>query len=235
MQPINTGGQNRLHRGRNPERVERSNEVHGSVLSFQGPFIEERLHGLFHEERNAAGGRDDQLLERRERWVIAQDGGKHLIRASTSKGFESKPGAPSLVPPSMRVFRPIADQKQNTRAADQIGEPIQKCLTLVIQPVQILNHHQERTIDSFRQEQICDGVQSAGLSQLRVHSNKTIFVVRDLEQSVQVRKPALQVGIEANDLGRDLLPARYNAVLTDDVKIAVQELDNGQIGRALAV
>jgi hypothetical protein len=26
-------------------------EVHGSVLSFQGPFIEERLHGLFHEER----------------------------------------------------------------------------------------------------------------------------------------------------------------------------------------
>ena len=52
---------------------------------------------------------------------------------------------------------------------------------------------------------------------------------------MQVRKPALQVWIEDSDLGRDLLPARCNAVLTDDAKIAMQELYYGQITGALAV
>jgi hypothetical protein len=140
MQAIDAGGQDRLHRGGNPERPKRSNESHGSVLSFQRPFIEQRLNGLFHEERNAAGGRDDELLERRERGRIAQDGGQHLIRAALSKRLEPQPGAPSFVAPAMRVFRPIVDQKQHAGAAEQIGEPVKKRLTLIVQPVQIFDY-----------------------------------------------------------------------------------------------
>ena len=101
--------------------------------------------------------------------------------------------------------------------------------------MKVFDYQQERAIDGFRQEQARDGVQSPRLAQLRVHSGETILVIRNLKQSVQIREPVLQVRIERPDLGCDLLATRMNAVLAGDVEIAVQQLDNRQIGRALAV
>ena len=112
---------------------------------------------------------------------------------------------------------------------------VKKRLTLIVQPMQIFDYQQERAIDGFRQEKPRDGVQSPRLAQLRVHAGETILVIRNLKQSVQIREPVLQVRIERSDLGCDLLATRMNAVLADDVEIAMQELDNRQIGRALAV
>ena len=55
----------------------------------------------------------------------------------------------------MRVFGPIADQEQHSRATDQVGVPVQKGLAFIVQPVKVFDHQKQRAINSFGQEQAC--------------------------------------------------------------------------------
>src|SRR5262249_19797784 len=72
-QPIDAGGEDRLHGRGYAERGKRPHQLDCSVRPLKRAFIEQRLHRLLHEERRAAGGLDDQLLKRKESGRFAED------------------------------------------------------------------------------------------------------------------------------------------------------------------
>ena len=75
LKPIDAGGEDRLDGRRDAQRVERTQQMHLALTPLERALVEQRLHGLLHKEGDTAGGLDDELLQRRESLLIAEQGG----------------------------------------------------------------------------------------------------------------------------------------------------------------
>ena len=167
--------------------------------------------------------------------IVAQNGGQHLPGIVAAERIEPYELAPRFVGPAMRVFGPIVHQHEQFRVGGRVREQVEQRLALVVEPMQVLDHQNERAPLKLLEEQAHDGIERAGLAELRVHARQPLLVVGDFEQCVEIGEAALQVRIETRDEARDLLAARDCAVFRRDVEIGVQQLDDRHIGRALAV
>jgi len=79
------------------------------------------------------------------------------------------------------VFGTVVDQQQ-ARRAKTLHQVIEQCLGLAIDPVQVLEHHEQRLHLGLAQQQPFDGVERALASLCRVQSTPDRVLDRHVEQ-----------------------------------------------------
>src|SRR6185295_10059165 len=101
----------------------------------------------------------------------------------------------------------------------------EECLGLGVDPVQVLEDHQEWLDLGFAQEQSPDGVERA-LPTLGRLETLPVGVVADLEQREQSGKGRLEGAIEGEDLARDLLADLPRRVAVAHMEVALEQIDH---------
>ena len=98
-QPVDAGGQHRLHRRRHLNRRQRPRQPVGAALADQRPGLDERPHALLQEERIALRPLDQHTLERIETGIGPDQRAEELPALIVRQGVEPELSVVGATPP----------------------------------------------------------------------------------------------------------------------------------------
>src|SRR5215813_2432639 len=130
----------------------------------------------------------------------------------------------------MAVLGSVVDQEEQTGRGQAVDEAVEQGLGLGVDPVQVLEHHDERLDLALAQEQALDGIERLLPSLQWVEPVPGWLLHGDVEQRQQGRYAGRERRSERKHLPRDLLAnlARFVAAL--DLEVAAKQRDDRQIG-----
>jgi hypothetical protein len=120
-----------------------------STVAHQHTVFEEGLHYLLHEEGRALSAFDDQALEWNQILAVAQQRREHFLGAFLAQRVEPQLRVVGLAIPLMRILGPVVDEQQEFRGTKRIREQVQQLLGLLVDPMQVLEDHHQRLIETF--------------------------------------------------------------------------------------
>ena len=135
----------------------------------------------------------------------------------------------------MVVLGPVVEQQQQLRGGDALQQPVEKLLGLRVDPVQILEHQDQRLGLRFAQPQALERIQGLAPPLRRIEPLPLRVVDRLIEQRQQRREQRLQRAVQREQLADDLLADAARVVAVADLEVALEQIDDRQIGRGLAV
>ena len=135
----------------------------------------------------------------------------------------------------MLVLRPVVHQEQQPGGGQALHQAVQERLGLGVDPVQVLEHQQERLDLALAQEQPLDPVERL-LAALRGVQPLPLGVVdRHVEEPEQRREGGLERPVQGEELARHLLADLARVIARLDLEVGPQELDERQKRRRLPV
>ena len=137
VEPIDARAQHRLDRGRDVEGGHRVRESIPAALALQRVRVHQRPHRLLEEERTPPPG--EQLLERGEAGILAQERIEELARPFRRKDVEPQLGIARAAIRLVLVFRPITHEDVQARGSHGFDETVEQRLGLAVDPVEILD------------------------------------------------------------------------------------------------
>jgi hypothetical protein len=89
----------------------------------------------------------------------AEQGGQELLGARLPQRVDPELGVEALAAPGVGVLRTVVHQQQDAGGRQRLHQPIQQRLGLGVDPVQILEHQQQRLLPALAQQQPADRLQ----------------------------------------------------------------------------
>ena len=133
----------------------------GAALPARAPRLDERPHALLEEERVAAGPRDEERLQRLDAGVGPSKRQEQLAGALGRQGVQAELGVVALAAPAMLVLRPVVDQQEHPGGGQALDQAVEERLRLGVDPVEVLEDHEQRLPLALSQQEALDGVEGA--------------------------------------------------------------------------
>ena len=114
----------------------------------------------------------------------------------------------------MLVLRPVVDQQQEPGRGQALDQAVEQGLRLGIDPVQILEHQQQRLHLAFAQQHALERLERALAALRRVEGAKRTVVRQHLQEGQQRREGVLQGLVERQHLAGHLGPHRAGVILS---------------------
>ena len=135
----------------------------------------------------------------------------------------------------MLVLRAIVDQEQQPGRGQALHQAVEQGLRLSINPVQVFTHQQQRLHLTLPQQHALEGLEGV-LTALRwVEGTKRIVVGQHLQERQQRWNSVLERFVERQHLPGHLGPHRAGIVLFVEMTVAFEQVQDGEVGRCLAV
>ena len=131
----------------------------GAALAGQRSRLHQGPHALLEEEGIRFRPLDQELLERAERRVSAEQRVEQLVGAFGRQGIDPELAVVGLAAPGVPVLGAIVDEEQEARRGQALDEAVEQGLGLAVDPVQILEDHHQRLDLALAQEQALDRVE----------------------------------------------------------------------------
>src|SRR6185295_4289042 len=112
--PVNPGGEDGLDRGRNLNMVDSLNEAMGAALAGQGLRLHEGPHALFQKEWVAIRPLNEEVLQRGQPGIGAQERLQELLGAVSWERVDAKLRVVGAVAPGVLILRPVGGEEQKT-------------------------------------------------------------------------------------------------------------------------
>ena len=154
---------------------------------------------------------------------------------SVGKRVDAELAVVGLAAPLVLVFGAVVDEQQQPGRRQALDEAIEQRLGLGVDPVQVLDEQQERLDLALPEQQALHGVQRPLPALRGIEPPPRLILHRDVEEREQRRQGGLQGPVERQDLAGHLLADRPRVVPPVDLKVRLEEIDDGEIGRGLAV
>ena len=204
--------------------------VVGAARADQRAELDERAHALLEEERIAAGALGEQPLQRLERRVVAEQRIEQVFGARARADRCASARNQGLAP-FVLVFGAIVHQQQHARERQALDQAVQDRLGLGIDPVQVLEHHQQRLDLALAQQQALHRLEGALAALLRDRAFPTPRRANGVSSSASNAATAgVERFVERQELPRDLLADRAVVVAVVDLEVAL-EADRSPAGR----
>ena len=234
-EPVDPGGENRLDRGRDLDRRDGSTEPVGATISNERPGLYQASQALFQEEGIPLRPRDQQSPHVTEARVRSEQRVKHRLGTIRRQRIQSQLRVVRLAPPLVSILRPVVHEEEHARRWDAFHQAIKERLGLGINPVEILEDHQQRLELALPEDHPLDGIQRA-LPALRWIEPQPLGVLdRHVEQRQHRRQRGAEPFVESQQLPIHLLVDPSVVVLVGDLEVALQQVDDGQIRSRLPV
>ena len=162
--------------------------------------LHEGLDTLLQEEGVSLSPLDQHPLERLEGAVLPQQGVEQFFSALGRQRVDPELEVVGFAAPVVLVFGPVVDEEQDAGRRQALDEAVEQCLGLGIDPVDILEDHEERLDLAFPEKQPFDRLQGS-LPALRwVEGIPCGIVNGEIEQRQQRRQERLQRPVERQEL-----------------------------------
>ena len=143
-QPVDARRQDRLHRGRYLDTRKPSGQAIGPLLTDQPLRFHQGPHALFQKEGVALGALDQALGERLQTDIVPQEAAEQVLGAGRGQRVEPELGVVGFITPAVLVLGAVVDQQEQAGGWQALHQAIEERLGLRIDPVQVLEHQQER-------------------------------------------------------------------------------------------
>ena len=188
---------------------------------------------LLEKEGIAIGAIDQEPADRGELGRASEERVEERVRARRGQGVDVNLVVARLARPSMAPFRPIAHEDEHPRQRRALHEGVEHGLRLVVQPVRVLDREAERSLAPAAGHEIPRGVERAPPPLTRVEGGPARVVDGQIEEREDGRQEARRL-VRGQDL-REPRPRGGRIVARTDGEGGPEQLDDGQIGRALGV
>ena len=121
--------------------------------------------------------------------------------------------------------------EQDARGREALDQAVEQRLALGVDPVEILEEHEERLDLTFPQEEPLDRVQGPLPALRRVEGTPRDIVDGDIEQRQERRQERLQRPVQRQEFARHSFANLPRVVALLDAEICLQQLDDGQVRR----
>src|ERR1700691_4373027 len=92
----------------------------------------------------------------------------------------------AFIRPLVPILRPVVDQQQDASTGDAVRQHVEQRLRLRVDPVQVLEDHDDRLLEAFAQDYTLDRVERPLQLDRWRHLRERICALYDAEQSEQV-------------------------------------------------
>ena len=205
-QAVDPGGQDGLDRGRHLDVGEDLRQPVRAALADERLGLDQRPNALLQEEGIALGPLDQDRREGLDRPVLAKEAVEQLDGALGRQRIEPELGVVGLAAPAVLVLGPVVDEEQEPRRRQALDEAVQQRLGLGVDPVEILEDHQERLDLGLAQEQPLDRVQRPLPALGRVEGLPLGIIDGHVQEGEERRERRLQGAVQREEPSRHLLP-----------------------------
>ena len=219
-QPGDPRRQDQLHRGGNLDRLDRPGQSIRAALTEERPSFHERLDAFLDEERIAA--LDQEVPEWLQPRVVAQEGMQKLARTLGRERVEPQLGVRGLAPPTMLVFGPIIGEQEQPDRGQALDQAVEQRLCRRIDPLQVLDNHQERLNPALVAQELPDRVLNPSALLAWVEIAPRRIVDGDVEEREQRREQRSQRFVPGEERLAHLRPDRFRRVGVLDREVASQ-------------
>ena len=233
-EPVDARRQHHLDGGRDLDRLDRLRQPIPAALPLQRLRLHQRPDRLLQEERVPA--LDEELLERRERGIVAEERIQQLAGALGRERVQPHLAVVRLAAPGVLVLGPVVHEQQQARRAQALDQAVEQRLRLAVDPVQVLEDQEERLLARFPQQQAasrrraCAGAAAPGSSVCHAASSTGTS-----SSASKRRQRRLERAVEREQLARHLLADLAEVVAVLDLEVALEQVDHRQVARRLAV
>jgi hypothetical protein len=135
----------------------------------------------------------------------------------------------------MRVLRAVVHQQQHRRRRQAFHQQVEQRLRFRIDPVQVLEHEQERLDLALPQQQPLQRVEGEPAPLRGVEPHPLRLVLAHVQERKEHRQGRLQRAVQRHELARHFFPDAPHVVARLDLEIAPQQLDDREVRRGLPV
>jgi hypothetical protein len=210
-------------------------ELDTALLDSEHALLQQRPGDLLDEEGIPLGLLDDELAELRRQFGRLDDGAGHGRHLGLRERLERDPDVVAPVAEWMLVAGPVREQEARPRGGDRIDQELEELLGGGVDPVQVLDHEDERLPLRCPQEERVQG--SDGLAPARDGVELLDRRVIDGE-----REELLQEGEHPGEIfagsahgALNLGERRVVVVAVFDAELALQPVDDRSEGRGAPV
>jgi len=197
--------------------------------------LDERAGALLEEEGITIGAVDQELLEPVEGRIPAEKRLKELLGTRRREGVDSYLPVVRFAAPGMLVFGAVIGEQEDACRREALHETLEYRLRLTVDPVKVLEDHDERLHVALAQQQALHCVERSLTSLWRIEASPRFIADGHVEKREQRRQGSLQRAVQRQQLAGDLLADLPGVVAWLDLEIAAQQLAHGEIGHRLAV
>ena len=232
-QPVDARREHGLDGGRDLDRLDWLEQPIPSALSLERSGLHEPPDRLLEEERVSAA--HQELLERREPGVLAEEGIQELAGALDGQRAQPYVAVVGLPAPGVLVLGPVRHQEQEPRGSERRHEAVEEGLRLGVDPVEVLDDEEQRLLSRLAQQEPSHRVQCALPSLHRAESPPLAVVHRHVDQRQERRQGRPERLVQREELAGDTLAYLAEIVAVLDLEVALEQVDRRQIAGGLAV
>ena len=163
--------------------------------------------------------------------VGAEDGVQQRLGARAGELVDAELGVVGLVRPGVPVARPVVDEQEHAGRGQARHQRVEEGLRLGVDPVQVLERHEERLDLALAEQEALDGFQRALAALARLQDDPLRVVHRHVEERQEGGEARLERLVEAEHLAGDLLRDLPRMVAILDLEVGPEQVDQGQVGR----
>src|SRR5262249_34847445 len=179
----------------------------------------------------------DEVLQVREAGVVAQQEGQQFLGCVSAQRRQTELRVIGLTAPLMPILGSVVHQQQQAGRGYTLTQGIEKPLGLAVNPVQVFKDQDHQLVEALPQEEFLDGRERPLPPdlRLRVHLLQGGGRIVQAEQGEEVGQGLFEATVQHEHLAADFLPSRALVVLRLNLKIALEQVEQGQIWGCLAV
>ena len=235
LEPVDASGQDRLDGRGHPDRLHALDQPIGAAGAFQRPRLDQRPNAFLQEERIALGPGDQELPDGLQAGIGTQQSMEKLLGGVRAERRQAKLRVVPVALPPVPVLWAVADEQQEPGAGKAVHQTVQERLSLVVDPVQVLEDEQHRLHLGLAEQQPSHAVQRSLAALRRVHLLPRRILDWDIQERQQGREGGLQGPVEGQYHPGDLLPDPPRPVAGLDLEITLEHLDHREVRRGLPV
>ena len=234
-QPVDTGGQHGLHRGGDLDGRKGPRQPIRPALARQRLGLDKSSHALLQEKRIALRPRDQDPLQRIEAGVRPEQRAEERLGGLRWEGVQPELHVVGPAAPRVLILRPVVHEEQEPRRRQALGERVEQRLGLGVDPVEVLEDHQQRLDLTLAYQQLLQRLERSLATLSGIQPVPGGVSGRDIEERQERRQAGFLGTVQRQELPRHLLAHRPGTVPILDREVTLEEVDHRQIGRRLAV
>jgi hypothetical protein len=227
--------QHGLDRGRDLDAGQGLHETIRARGAGEGARFHEGADALFEEERVALRPLDQQPLERLERGIDPEQDAEHLVGALRRERVDPELAVIGLAPPAVLVLGTVVHEQQEPGGWHAFHEVVEEGLRLGIDPMQVLEHEEQGLDLALAQHQALEPVEGLLPPLRRIECQERAALGKGFQKRQHRRDHVPQALVQREQRARHFRANGSSVVAAVHLEVGLEEIDDGQISRRLAV
>src|SRR5262244_2530830 len=235
LEPVDPGGEQRLHRCRDVNLADIRCEAVRTPFAEEGSCLRQGMDTLLQEEGVSLGALDEEALQRCKAGVLSHQALEECLCTLRHERSDTKLADAGLAPPAGVILGPIVHEGEHRHRRHAFQQAVQEGLCLRIDPVKILEHEHEGLHAALATQEALESIEGDLAALRRLEAPEPVLLGKNVEEPEDGRENVSERVVQGEHVSGDLGADRPQVVTVVDPEVATQKIDDRAIARGLPI